>query len=198
MFTATNILKLANSENISRIIIECQNAIYEEEATKKGGPSLKKRYQAAIKYIKNIGTTRPQLNGAWPEAWRGMTVQVLCNGFNGVMLFDAIEGLPEPQAKPGNAFEFHKVVDSVSWDDIEPIDINLANIRAFKKIHKEEIEPRYTIADRDFNPDNILEVADILGEVMNVKLAPGSYSPMLLVSGNGLAICLPLRKKQEG
>lgn len=198
MMTATYILKLAEENDIFRIIEECKRSIYEDQARIKGGNTLKQRYNSAVKYIKNIDDNRPQLKGARYENYQGNTVQVLVDGCTGVMLYQPIDGLLDVLTVKGDNLSLVGIInDNLSrYQDVE---IDLNDIKSFRKINGKYDSGKnkvpYVIDDRHFDADCIISMCDILGG--DIKATFSSANPltaMILESENGKAIVLPLRK----
>ena len=163
--------------------------IRQQELKRLGGNDLKRRASAAEKYIKSAVKRGLNLDGAWDDG----DFQFLCDGFSGLMMINKIPGLPVLSVKPVDLLSI--ITGARKGGEEIYNDFDLADIIIHYKTANKKGGSSYTIADRFYDSKIIAECAAILGgDIKCLLLGMNSMCPMLLVSENGQAIILPLRK----
>jgi len=193
-FNAEAILKLAREMSTLEICAICEEEIKRQIMSAKGGNTLVKRYNAAVKYIKAIDENRPQLKGAYPLVYHGKDCQGICNGMTGVILYKPIEGLPLPI---GEYIKLDTIINEIPDYYWQPeVDMS-AVILATKGIGKHE-KAVFQIGKQWFDPRRIVEITSILGDNLVFHLSEerqySLMSAMYVTNDNGIAIILPLRQ----
>lgn len=192
-FNAEAILKLAREEDTANIIEICEEEIKRQIMSAKGGNTLVKRYNAAVKYIKAIDVNRPQLKGAFPMVYQGReNCQGICNGYSGVILYTPIEGLQVPSGQPVKLQEIINMPDYYNEIDVDMPEI-ITSTKGIGKHDKVSVK----IGKQAFDPRLIIEITSILGDNLVFHVSDdrqySALAPMYVTNENGIAIVLPLR-----
>lgn len=164
--------------------LEIWNAAHEELCKSSFGT----RYTAMKRIIKGVGGSRPNLDGAWLDAYGH---QCVCDGYRAVRLVSPVDGLKE-----ASGMDLSAVFPASLWNWELMALPSPGELRAAIAEQKGRTVKIYDFGEGmpKVNAQYLKDILDILPDAVAYRDPESPNSPIVFISDAGDALLLPVRK----